>query len=240
MSNKFFEAIKNLFPQSRAFQLFVDNDKRRMITALSDLPESVRQDAEMVYFDLFPDTTRFPQKWADVFALIFNGNEKEKQRDVIDSMWKTISGNQGLTFLEDILDYIDNGFCVGENVPAIDPRNSQGAALAICDYKTMVCDGEFAVCDYSVGNIDFIPTVLQNDTSELYDIPEDVNFWQTCFFIGKTIVRSDGGDILYVEPLPLDIKWKNLVEYLILKIKPTHTTAVLFVDWQEENEEAIA
>jgi hypothetical protein len=240
MSNTFFEAIKNLFPRSRAFQLFVDNPKRRMVQALAKLPESIRVSAEKTYLDLFPDTTRFPRKWEDVFALILTNQETEKRRNVLDAMWKTISGNQGADFIQYILSFIDDGFRVGANVPPIDPRSSPGAALAICDYITMVCDNEFAVCDYAVGNIGFIPTVLQNDASSLYDIPEDIDFWRMCYFIGKDIVRSAGGDILYIQPLPLDIRWKNIIEYLVLKIKPVETTAVLFIDWQETNEEVPA
>jgi hypothetical protein len=37
MSN-FFDAVKELFSHSRAFELFVNNNKRRMIKALCELP----------------------------------------------------------------------------------------------------------------------------------------------------------------------------------------------------------
>ena len=237
MSGKFFEALKNLFPHARAFELFADNTKYKFVRALSELPEDIRLEAEKVYLDLFPHTTRFPEKWESVFALFFTGYEMEKRRDIIDAMWKLICGNQAAGFLEYILRFVDIGFHVDDNVPVIDPRSSQGGPLDICDYRTMVCDNEYAMCDLSVGDSNFVPTVLQNDTSGLYDIPEDVDFWRMCFFIGKEIVSGSGGEIIYIDPLPLDIRWKSIVEYLVLKIKPVHTTALLFVDWKETHAE---
>jgi len=56
MSGKFFEAIKQLFPRSRAFELFADNSKRKLIKGIAELPENIRREAELVYLDLFPDT----------------------------------------------------------------------------------------------------------------------------------------------------------------------------------------
>jgi len=78
MSGKFFEAIKQLFPRSRAFELFADNSKRKLIKGIAELPENIRREAELVYLDLFPDTTRFPEKWEKVFALFFTEAEFSK------------------------------------------------------------------------------------------------------------------------------------------------------------------
>ncbi|MDR2510101.1 MAG: hypothetical protein LBC77_05610, partial [Spirochaetaceae bacterium] len=115
-----------------------------------------------------------------------------------------------------------------------DPRNRQAVELAICDYSTMVCDNDEACCDYRQGNDFFIPSILQNDKSNVYAIPDNPRFWETCFFVCKGVERNDEHQILYIEPLELSVVWKNMVEYLILKIKPVHTTAVVFVKWQEE------
>jgi hypothetical protein len=98
----------------------------------------------------------------------------------------------------------------------------------------MVCDNDEACCDYRQGNDFFIPSILQNDKSNVYAIPDNPRFWETCFFVCKGVERNDEHQILYIEPLELSVVWKNMVEYLILKIKPVHTTAVVFVKWQEE------
>jgi hypothetical protein len=230
---KFFEAVKNLFPRGRAFAMFAVNDKRRLIEGLSALPDDVRREAEKAYLDLFPETTRFPEEWEKTFAVYLTGAEQEKRRGIIDALWKTVSGDQGASFLQEVLRKIDTGLGVFENVPVSDPRNKQSAGLAICDYSTMVCDNETACCDYFRGDDTFTPGVIQNDKTDVYAIPDDTRFWETCFFIAKNIYRNNEQEILYIEPLEISATWKNIVEYLVLKIKPVHSTAVVFVKWIE-------
>jgi len=228
---RFFDAIKNLFSQSRAFQLFVDNNKRKLIKGLSFLPENIRNEAELVYFDIFPDTTRFPEKWEDVFGILFTEAELEKRRDILDSLWKINRGGQSPVFLEEILQKIDSSIHVFENVPLRNPRDSNIAYPSCCDNQIMVCDHQHAMCDFRIGDDDFIPTLLKNDISEVYDFSNDPTFWQICFFVCKSVVRNSRNQILFIERLRISETWKNYIEFLILKIKPVHTTAVLFVEW---------
>jgi hypothetical protein len=231
---KFFEAIKELFPHSRAFELFADTDKRRLMQGLSALPEDIRREADLAYFDLFPYTTRVPKLWEQAFALVLSEKHYPKRRDIIDAMWKFITGDQGTDFMELVLQSIDSEFRVVENIPLTDPRNKQSAGMAVCDYFEMVCDNEIACCDYLRGNDKFTPSILQNDTSHIYAIPDDTRFWETCFFVCRNVYRSGAEEILYIEPLSLPEIWRDIVEYLILKMKPLHTTAVLFVEWEQE------
>lgn len=234
MKRHFFETIKALFPRSRAFELFARNSKRRLFEALSELPEHIRREMELVYFDLFPDTTRCPEKWESVFSIYLTASEQAKRREIIDVLWKQISGDEGTRFLESVLRKIDIGFKVVENVPAVDPRKQQSVMLCICDYVDMVCDNINACCDYREGDDTFIPGILQNDTSSIYAIPDNPDYWEMCFFVCKEALRNGSNEIMYVEPLNLPAVWKNIVEYLILKIKPVQSTAIVFVRWQED------
>jgi hypothetical protein len=231
----FFETIKALFPRSRAFQLFIENGKRRLMEAFSELPESIRHEIEFMYFDLFPDTTRCPERWEEVFSLYLTTPELVKRRDIIDALWKQISGDEGTHFLELVLRKIDASFRVIENVPVVDPRRQESIMLCVCDYEKMVCGNDTANCDYREGDDTFVPSILQNDTSSIYSIPDNSDYWEMCFFVCKEVMRNDSNEIMYVEPLNLNIVWKNIVEYLILKIKPVQSTAIVFVRWQEEN-----
>jgi hypothetical protein len=228
---KYFEAIKNLFSQSRAFQLFVDNNKRKLIKGLSFLPENVRKEAELVYFDIFPDTTRYPEKWENVFGILFTEAEQEKRREILDSLWKINRGGQGIDFLEEILQKIDASIHIFENVPLRNPRDSNIAYPSCCDNQTMVCDNNRAMCDYRIGDENFTPTLLMNNVSEVYNFPADPRFWETCFFVCKSVVRNSRNEILFIERLKISEIWKNYIEYFILRIKPLQTTAVLFVEW---------
>jgi hypothetical protein len=228
---RFFETFQALFSRSRAFQLYIDNHKRRLIKGLSFLPENIRQEAELVYMDIFPDTTRYPEKWEDVFGVLFTEDELEKRRDIINSLWKINRGGQGIDFLEDILQKIENTIHVYENIPLRNPRDSNIAYPSCCDNRIMVCDNDKARCDYRIGDENFIPTLLMNNLSELYNFPNDPAFWETCFFVCKSVTRNSSNKILFIERLQIPLKWKNYIEYLILRIKPVHTTAVLFVEW---------
>ena len=236
MSSKFFEAVKALFPQSRAFEFFVANKKYKFIKALCTLPENVCKEGELVYFDLFPDTTRYPEKWENVFALFFTKREFEKRREIIDSMWKLINGGQSAEFLQDILQCINRNIHVIENVPISNPRHSTIVELCVNGNKIMACGNRKAVCNYRSGNINFIPTIIQNDATSDYIIPFDSNYWEFCFFICKRAIRNVYGQILYIEPIVLDDVWRNYVEYIILKIKPVQSTAIVFIDWQKSEE----
>jgi hypothetical protein len=232
--SKYFDAIKNLFPHSRAFDAFIESNKRKFFKAVAILPESIRHDAELVYSDLFPETTRFSGDWENTFSIFLNREEEQKEREIIDALWKINNGGQSAVFLEEILKHIDNNFKVVENIPVADPRNRQSVGLAICDYYTMVCDNDIACCDYLAGSDTFTPSILQNDTSAIYSISNDTRFWEVCFFVCKNVYRNELKEILYIEPLELNVLWRNIVEYLILKIKPVHTTAVIFVEWIKE------
>jgi hypothetical protein len=228
---KFFEAIKELFPHSRAFEMFADNNKRRLVQALSVLPEDIRHEAELVFMDLFPDTTRFPEKWEKTFAVYFTSSELPKRRNIMESLWKINQGGQSAVFLRDILETLGN-IQVVENVPPINPHQVYGSLdLAVCDNDNMICDYDEAVCDYRLGDQGFVPSVLQNDLSNFYNIPDEISHWESCFFVCKEAWRDGVGNIIYVELLKMDITWKNFIEYLILKTKPVHTTAVVFIDW---------
>jgi uncharacterized protein YmfQ (DUF2313 family) len=142
---RFFDAVKELFPRSRAFQLFVDNKKYKLIEALCELPENVRREGELVYFDLFPDTTRHPEKWEKAFAFFFAGAEYEKRRAIIDSMWKTINGGQSAQFLQDLLQRIDENIRVIKNVPVSNPRRASVVDLCVCGHRSMRCGNSKAV-----------------------------------------------------------------------------------------------
>lgn len=226
-----FDAIKNLFPLSKAFQLFTDNNKRKFIKGLSRLPENVRHEIELVYGDLFPDTTRFPEKWESVFAVIFREDELEKRRDILDSLWKINQGGQSAQFLEDTLRRIHDDIRVVENIPVRNPRDSNVVIMMVCDAEIAVCDNEKAVCDYRIGDETFIPTILQNDSSGPYSIPNNSKYWEFCTFICKSVIRNTRNQIMYIEWLEIDKRWQNFVEYLILKIKPRQQTAVMFIKW---------
>lgn len=231
MVNIFFNAIKLLFPRSRAFELVKDTNKKKLIKAIAVLPEDIRLEMEKVYFDLFPETSRAIDDWEKVFAVVFSSKELEKQRGVLAALWKMNKGGQSLCFLQNILKNIDERILIAENLPISNPRQRSVTHVAVCKNKIMCCKNKKAVCGYRIGDDNFVPSVLRNDVSEVYSIKNDPRFWVYCFFVCKKIIRNSEGKILYIEKLKIKKEFRNYIEYLILKIKPVHSVAVLFIEW---------
>ena len=227
----FFDAIKLLFPRSRAFNLTIDSNKRKLIKAIAVLPEDIRHEMEQVYFDLFPETSRCIDDWEKVFAVVFSSKELAKQRSVIAALWRINKGGQSAVFLESMLRNIDANILVVENTPVSNPRQRSITNVAVCGNKTLCCKNVKAVCGYRVGDENFSPSILRNDVSELYSIKNDPRFWAYCYFICRRVVRNNKNEILYVEKIQIKKEFRNYIEYLILKIKPVHTVAVMFIEW---------
>jgi hypothetical protein len=232
---KFFEAVTALFPLARAFSLFVDNIKRKFIKSISVLFEDIRREAELVYFDLFPDTTRFPERWENTFAVYFTAKEIEKRRNVLNSIWRINTGGQSAVFLQEVLQEIYKNILIVENIPVCNPKLTLAVRVSVCGNKTMRCGNRRSRCNSHLSNGSFIPVILRNDIIEFYSLPDDVRHWGLCFFVCQNVYRNGKNVILYVEKLCLNIIWKNHIEYLILKTKPVHATAVVFIEWTEED-----
>lgn len=227
----FFDAIKLLFPRSRAFNFTINSDKRKLIKAIAVLPEDIRHEMEQVYFDMFPETSRCIEDWEKVFAVVFSSKELEKQRNVLAALWRINKGGQSAVFLESMLTNIDANILVVENTPVSNPRQRSITNIAVCGNKTLCCKNVKAVCGYRVGDENFLPSILRNDVSELYSIKNDPRFWAYCYFICRRVVRNNKNEILYVEKIQIKKEFRNYIEYLILKIKPVHTVAVMFIEW---------
>jgi hypothetical protein len=229
--NRFFEAIKALFPFSRAFNLTYDSNKRNMMLAISELPIDIRKEIELAYYDLFPYSTRAIKKWSDIFAIVFGGKEVQKQRDIIQACWRLHLKGQSESFMEYILQHLDERIRVIENNPVSNPRQSNIGMMAVNGNKHMVNGHRYAVNGFYLGEKDFPPYVIRNNLSELYTIPNDKIWWYNCFFFFFCVVRNNIQEILFVEPIKMSIVWKNFLELLVLKMKPVHTTAIIFIDW---------
>lgn len=227
----FFDAIKLLFPRSRAFNFTINSNKRKLIKAIAVLPEDIRHEMEQVYFDMFPETSRCIEDWEKVFAVVFSSKELAKQRNVLAALWRINKGGQSAVFLESMLRNIDANILVVENTPVSNPRQRSITNVAVCGNKTLCCKNVKAVCGYRVGDENFSPSILRNDVSELYSIKNDPRFWAYCYFICRRVVRNNKNEILYVEKIQIKKEFRNYIEYLILKIKPVHTVAVMFIEW---------
>ena len=232
MKNKsFIDSIKALLPSGRAFDIIQDKNMRRLFEAVAVLPDEIRNEIEKVYLDMFPESTRSPEAWEKAFQVVFTQAELDQRRAVLEALWASNTGGQGLNVLQQVLRLVWSEISVFENIPTGNPRKSNVTFTCICNYRTMVCGNRNAVCGMRTGDESFVPTVLRNDTSSPYSIPNDADYWQFCFYVAKNVVRNLRKQILYVEKLEIPAVYRNYIEYLILRLKPVHTVAVLDIDW---------
>jgi Uncharacterized protein conserved in bacteria (DUF2313). len=222
--------IRALFPRGRAFRLIQDNNQKKLMKALAVLPDDVRNEIELAYSDIFPDMTRFPDMWEKTFGVLFTSSQLTKRRAILAALWK-LNGGQSSYWLQELLSQVDSKIKVIENVPVRNPRDSNVATVSVNGNKVMNNGDDRAVNNYRIGDESFEPTVLANGKSDLYSIPNDSLYWESCFFVCGGVERNSRGEILYVEKIEVNAVWKDYVEYLVLKIKPVHTQAVMYIEW---------
>lgn len=235
MKVNFLNVIKNLLPKSKTWDITKDTNIRKLLEAIAVLPEELRKEIELVYMDLFADSTRQLDEWEKVFTVLFTRQEYDMRRSTLALLWSTNHGGQSKYFLETTLKNIFPEIVVEENIPCKNPRQANIAYLCSSDNENMVCDKAEAVCDYREGDETLIPQVLRNNSTAAYSIPNDKRYWAFCFYVCKRVVRNDKNYIMFIEKLEIPVLYKNYIEYLILRLKPVHTVAVLAVEWVEEN-----
>ena len=165
MRNSFFSAIKALLPSSIAWDLTQQKNMRRLFEAIAILPDDLRQEVEGVYLDSFPETTRSPEKWAQVFQVIFTQSELELRRSVLTGLWQMNNSGGAAIFLQKVLQEVWPSLQLIENVPVGNPRGPSAVNFMVCGNETAVCGNRKAVCGYRIGDGDFETTVLRNDTA---------------------------------------------------------------------------
>ena len=230
-----FKTIIKLFPRSKAFRAFVDTSFRKLVKAITAVPDDERKQLDLIYADIFPDTTREVERWEKQFGIIFTaGYSLAIRRSLLDSFWKIKRGGQSDTYLQGLLQKIDSKILVVENIPVGNPRVSNTAYTAIDGNSTMYDGGKNAIDGRYIGDSDFVPTVLRNGTEQPYAIPLDERYWEMCFYVCGGVYRNAYKQIVYVQKVNVPTKWKNFIEYIVLKTKPVHTTAVMFIEYTED------
>jgi hypothetical protein len=219
-----------LFPRSKVFRLIQNNNQRKLMKALAVLPKDVRNEVELAYSDIFPDLTRFPDMWEKTFGVLFTQSQLTKRRAILAALWK-LNGGQSAYWLQELLSQVSENIKVIENAPVRNPRDSNVATVSVNGNQIMVNGDHRAVNNYRIGDDLFVPTVLANGKSSLYSIPNNSQYWEACFFVCGGVLRNNRREILYVEKIKVNSIWKEYVEYLILKIKPVHTQAVMYIEW---------
>ena len=228
----FFKAFKALLPRSKAFNIIQNSQLRKLFEGLAVLPEDVRTEMEKVYMDLFPDSTRALTEWENQFQVLFaNEQYGDTRKGFLKALWKANEGGQTAEYLQGLLQKVNPGIKIYENCPVKNPRDANAVFICMCNYQTMYCGSPTGMCGYKAGDSGFMPSVIINDSETAYDIPNETDYWENCFFVCASVVKNSRNEIIYCRKLSVNKIWKPYIEYLILKVKPVQTAAVIFIDW---------
>lgn len=204
---------------------------RRLFEAVAVLPDDLRKEIEGVYLDYFPETTRSPEKWEQVFQVIFTSAELSLRRSVLAGLWQMNNSGGAAIFLRKVLQEVWPDLQLVENVPVGNPRGPNAYYYMVCGNEAACCGNAKAVCGYRYGDSGYNLTILRNDTASPYSIPNVSAYWGYCFYICKSVTRDSLGRIIYVERLEIPKIYQNYIEYFILRMKPVQSIAVMAVKW---------
>ena len=170
----FFKVFKLLFPRVKSFELVFETKLKKFIRSLSVLPEDVKTETEKVFLDLFPETTRVFDEWEKQFAVLFASEQYGENRvGILKALWKANSGGQSLEYIQGVLQSVIPEIKVFENNPVKNPRDANAVLSCMCGQKWSVCGNKKLSCGFKVGDENFVPAVIRNDSEQTYDIPVD-------------------------------------------------------------------
>ncbi len=105
----FLRIFKHLLPRARAWRITVDKQLREFFEGLSGTGSDVKAFFDLIWLDIFPETTRDIDAWEKEFGLSDPGLTEQERRDRLDATWKALGG-QDPRYIQDTLRA--NGFDV--------------------------------------------------------------------------------------------------------------------------------
>ncbi len=258
--DRFFLILKKLFPTGDAFLLSVDKNWAKFVYSLTALFDDFRTYINLIYLDLFPDTTRSLELWCETFGLSNCKNDSNTRMDLA-TAWKS-RGGQGADYLQTILNSAGFNVQVHENNPPVDPD------VLLSSIPWMVAGGEYAYAGnttaiagktggdllvngsivtniplynsfagasyMSAGNELAVAGLYDKFTTKekVYKITNDPDLWGGYFFIGGDVTRDPvTHKITAIENVSIPTDRKADFLRLILRIKPAQTWVGLLVSY---------
>jgi hypothetical protein len=226
----FLRIIQHLLPTGEAWRTTIDKALRRLFDGLSTIGADARAYIDLVYLDLFPETTRQLGEWERFYGLSPSASTTEASRRLaLSAEWKA-TGGQSAWYIQSVLRaagfdvYVFSAWESESPWVARDPRDYLTSALlgtTQCGEALAQCGEAGAVCG----------TTLVNDPSYLVNVdltsraqpplPSDPARWPHFMYVGGETF----GDVVLI---PVE-RWREF-ERLVLKLRPLHAWVGLFAD----------
>ncbi len=98
----FFRIIQHLLPKAKAWRLTPTKQLRQFFEGLTGLGEDVRNYFDLIWLDIFPDTTRQIPEWENQFGLSNTVTDEQERRDRLAATWQALGG-QSPRYIQDTL-----------------------------------------------------------------------------------------------------------------------------------------
>jgi len=189
--------FKHVLPRAKAWCITQNKRLREFFEGLVHLQVDYKAYIDLIWLDIFPETTRELEAWEDQFFLIKNtGLTEQERRDRLAERWKALGG-QDPRYIQDTLQA--NGFDVYVHqwwVPASDPAVARDpntyvtgdsymlvnilyeaniGSINSCGNPNMVCGRVSAVCGASTAT---------SYGRKIYPVPSDPNEFPFVMYLG--------------------------------------------------------
>lgn len=246
--NLFFRIFQHLLPTGEAWKTTIEKRLRSFFMGLTGVFVAVRLYVDLVWYDLFPDTTRELSTWEEQFGLPSVGSEANR-RLAVDASWKA-RGGQSRGYIQGIMQAAGFPVFVHDFWSAHDPFTTTPATVRNPhDYTERPLVGTFQCqptaepghtqcrprtdpnqpyCNRFLANE---PGYIVNDRLT-YDapppIPEDPDYWPYFMYVGGATFGTS---------VDIPASQRTEFERRILQLRPLHLWVVLFVNYTGESED---
>lgn len=231
-----FRTFQHLLPRALAWRTTIATNLRRYIEGLAAFASDVRTFIDLVYLDLFPDTTRELAAWETQFALPGTGTE-DARRSRLAAAWRA-QGGQSPDYIQTVVQaagfdtvFLHEWWISGPPFVARDPRDYTTQPLL--GFYQCEATSPWECFDSGPGEqlAAHCDNTLTNDPGYLVNldltprappaVPDDPAFWPYfLYFSGEN----------FPEPAAVPAERLDELKELLLRICPAQQWIVLIVD----------
>ena len=245
----FFRQFQHLLPNARAWSITAAKRLREFFEGLSGIGSDAKEFIDLVWLDIFPQTTRDLDAWDSQFNLPSADLTTQERRDRLDATWKALGG-QSPRYLQDSIQaagfdlYVHEWWVPGSEAAVgvkacatpRDPRvyidNGAGYLLVNKIFSTdsqviVRCGEPLSACGE--------PTALAGnfltlqDSERGYEVPEDTTKWPYFLYVAGETFPTPGS---------ISSARKEEFDALILKLRPAQQWVLVITEFVEILEES--